>query len=132
MQQQKRIGWAVPWATATFWSLAGLGVVVACLSWAWFGFVEFEVLTEECKAQAAGTSEEGFGFLIGTIPLILAHLLGLALLIWFGTVAYRPRGFGPVWALFMVAISSLAGLTVAQLLWNGELFEMGTRAAMCG
>ena len=76
--------------------------------------------------------DKGLCFLTGTIPLILALLPGLVLVGSFGTVACRPRALGPVRALFMVAISSLAGLVVAQPLWNGELFEMGTQAAMCG
>ena len=65
----------------------------------------------------------GFAELIGGVPLVIAHLLGLVLLLLFGWWGYGKRGI----ALALVAFvgTSLIGIIVAQILFAGELFELG-------
>jgi hypothetical protein len=64
---------------------ASLGVIASAIAWVWYGFAHFEAQTEQPKALSAGTTMAGFAEVIGgVIPLVLAHLLGLALLLVLG------------------------------------------------
>lgn len=112
-----------------FWVLSVLGVVVAVVAWVWFGMAFLEEMTEQPKAVAAGTSMAGFGFEFGTVPLLVAHAVGIVAL---GlTVFPRQPRTGRAWgyALASVAIASLIGMIAAQVLFGGRLFLMGAGAA---
>lgn len=106
-----------------FWIVASLGVVASAISWIWYGMAQEEAQSEQSKAVSAGTSMAGFAELLGGIPLVLAHLLGLGLLLIFGWGGYRKRGV--ILAISAVAVASVIGILCAQLLWAGQLFDLG-------
>lgn len=110
-------------ARAAFWPLASLGIIASIVAWSWYGFAQFEAQTEQGKALSAGTTMAGFAEVVGGIPLVVAHLLGLALLLALGWKGYRERGIA--FALVAVAVASAIGVVVAQLLWAGQLFQLG-------
>jgi hypothetical protein len=106
-----------------FWVVAALGPLAAAIAWTWYGFAQFEAQTEQGKAVSAGTTMAGFAEVFGGIPLVLAHIIGLAVLMPLGWFAYRGRGV--VGAVAAVVIASIIGIVIAQVLWAGELFELG-------
>lgn len=106
-----------------FWIVAGFGVLAAALVWTWYGLAMAEAESEQGKAIAAGTTMAGFGEIAGGVPLILAHVVGLVALMVLGWKGYRGRGIAL--AIAAVLISSVIGIGVAQLLWEGELFLHG-------
>lgn len=83
-------------ARIAFWVIAGFGVVASAIAWAWYGLAQEEAQSEQGKAVAAGTSMAGFAEVVGGLPLILAHLLGLGMLLIFGWRGYRRRGVTPL------------------------------------
>ena len=114
---------------ATFWVLSALGVVVAVVSWVWFGMAFEEEMSDQPKAVAAGTTMAGFGFQFGLLPLMVAHGIGITAL---GLTAFpgQPhRGRAWRYAVVSVAVASLIGMVVAQVLFGGRLFLMGAGAA---
>jgi hypothetical protein len=100
-----------------------LGIFASAVVWFWYGFAQMEAQTEQGKALAAGTTMAGFAEVTGGVPLVLAHLLGLALPLTLGWKGYRTRGI-PL-AILAVAVASVIGILFAQLLWQGQLFELG-------
>lgn len=109
--------------------LSALGVVVAVVSWVWFGMAFEEEMSDQPKAVSAGTTMAGFGFQFGTVPLLVAHSVGLLVL---GLTVFprQPRTVR-AWghAVVSVAVASLIGMLVAQALYGGRLFLMGIDAA---
>ena len=83
----------------------------------------FEAQSEQPKALAAGTTEAGFGEVVGGVPLVFAHVVGLVALMLLGWFGYRGRGL--LMAAASLAVASLIGIGIAQLLWQGELFQLG-------
>ena len=112
-----------------FWTVAALGPLGATVAWVWYGFAQFEAQTEQCKALAAGTTEAGFAELFGGIPLILLHLVGLIALVALGWRSYRRRGLAYAAVAFVIA--SAVGIGIAQLLWAGDLFQLGINNTNC-
>lgn len=108
---------------AGFWSVAVLGIPAAAIAWTWYGFAQYEAQSEQGKALSAGTTMAGFGELFGGIPLVLAHGVGLAVLLTLGWFAHGRSGI--VLSLVCVAAASVIGMGIAQLLWGGGLFELG-------
>ncbi|MDQ1075403.1 MULTISPECIES: hypothetical protein [Microbacterium] len=114
---------------ATFWVLSALGVVMAVASWLWFGMAFEEEMSDQPKALSAGTTMAGFGFQFGTVPLLVAHAIGVLTL---GLTVFprQPRtGRGWRYAMVSVAVASLIGMVAAQVLFGGRLFLMGAGAA---
>ncbi|MGU3647062.1 hypothetical protein ACLBXX_19055 [Microbacterium sp. C23T] len=74
-------------------------------------------------ADTAGTTMAGFAEAIGGVPLVLAHLIGLILLLVLGWWSYGKRGIAL--AIVAVIVASGVGIVVAQILWGGELFQLG-------
>ena len=109
-------------ARTGFWVIASLGLVAAAIAWTWYGGAQFEAQSEQPKALSAGTTMAGFAELVGGVPLLIAHLLGLVLLL-FGWWGYGKRGIAM--ALAALTVTSLIGVIVAQFLFAGELFELG-------
>ena len=103
--------------------MASLGIIASVVAWSWYGFAQFEAQTEQGKALAAGTTMAGFAEVVGGVPLIVAHLLGLAVLLALGWKGYRERGIA--FAVVAVISASGIGLVFAQLMWAGELFQHG-------
>ncbi len=103
--------------------VASLGAVAAAIAWTWYGIAQFEAQSEQPKALSAGTTMAGFAEFIGGIPLVIAHLFGLVLLLLFGWRGYGKRGIAMALAA-LVGTSSI-GIIVAQILFAGELFELG-------
>jgi hypothetical protein len=110
-------------ARTAFAVIAALGIAAAAIVWFWYGFVQLEAQTEQGKALAAGTTMAGFADMVGGIPLVLAHLVGLAVLLVLGWKGYGARGIA--FAILAVVIASGLGVLCAQLLWEGQLFELG-------
>lgn len=65
----------------------------------------------------------GFAELIGGVPLVLVHLIGLVLLLLLARWGYGKRGIA--FALIALVGDSVIGLLTAQIFWSGELFELG-------
>src|SRR6478735_1764861 len=111
------------WAPTAFWVVALLGIPAAAVVWSWYGFAQLEAQTEQGKALAAGTTMAGFGEVLGGVPLLLAHLVGLIALPLLGWLAYRGRGIAL--AVLAVCVASAIGVGIAQALFAGELFQLG-------
>ena len=103
-----------------FWICAGAGVLAMTVAWCWFGFAVYEEYSEQGKALAAGTSMDGFAAFFGGIPLVLAHLIGLILLLILGWCGWRIHGI--FIGVAAVSSASLIGLGVAQILFEGRVF----------
>lgn len=112
-------------ARTRFWVFAGIGMAVLPISWVWYGVALYEEESEQGKALTAGTTLEGTAAVFGLFPLVVAHLNGVGLLLYNGWRGWGPRGLA--FGATAVAIASVAGLTVAQMLYGGELFEMGIK-----
>lgn len=106
-----------------FWIVASLGVIASAVAWVWYGFAQFEAQTEQPKALSAGTTIAGLAEVIGGVPLVVAHLIGLILLLLLGWRSYGKRGI--LAAILAVIVASGVGLIAAQILWDGKLFQLG-------
>ncbi|KQZ85567.1 hypothetical protein ASD56_04425 [Microbacterium sp. Root166] len=106
-----------------FWVVAVLGIPAAVIAWNWYGFAQWEAQTEQPKALSADNTMAGFGEMFGGIPLVLAHFVGLAVLLTLGWAAYGRQGL--LRAVIAVAVASVIGIAIAQIGWGGELFELG-------
>lgn len=129
--REPRIGWRSDAARAAFWIVAGGGAVLLCAGWFWYGFAFFEEMTEHCKSLAAGSSETGFGLVVGGIPVALVHILVLVSLLLIGANYHSRRTVGLVLALVAVTVASALGIAANQLLWTGQLFTMSAAHAGC-
>ena len=107
-----------------FWTVAALGPLAAAVAWTWYGFAQYEAQSEQGKALSADTTMAGFAEVIGGVPLVLAHIIGLAVLMPLGWFAYRGRGLAA--AVAAVVIASIVGIVIGQVLFAGELFNLGT------
>lgn len=121
-------GWADRRYARWFWALSVVGVVVMIFAWNWFGLAHEEEMTEQPKALSAGSTEAGFGAVVGGVPLVFAHLVGLVLLAIVAVRGRTKRWTGWLYAIVAVALTSGVGIAVAQVLWAGELFMMGVGA----
>ncbi|MBW9119065.1 hypothetical protein JNB63_03070 [Microbacterium trichothecenolyticum] len=110
-------------ARRTFWTVAALGPLAAAVAWTRYGFAQYEAQGEQGKALSAGTTMAGFAEVIGGIPLVLAHIIGLAVLMPLGWFAYRGRGLAA--AVAAVVVASIIGIVIAEVLFAGELFMLG-------
>lgn len=106
-----------------FWTFAGIGVVVMPVFWCWYGLAQLEAETEQGKALAAGTTMAGTAFWMGGVPLILAHIVGAAMLLPLGWEIWRGRGIA--FGALAVAVASAVGIGVGELVFDGQLFEVG-------
>lgn len=114
----------VPERSATkFWIFASIGILVMVIAWCWYGFAQVEAESEQGKALTAGTTMDGFALTFGGIPLIAAHVIGLAILMPHGWQRWRLPGL--VYGLVAVAVASVIGIGAGQLLFEGQLFEVG-------
>ncbi|MGY2898443.1 hypothetical protein ACVKXF_001066 [Curtobacterium sp. PvP017] len=114
-------GWKSTRSAVLFWVLAVLGLPIMAGAWLWLSLASLEEATEQPKAVAAGTTMAGTTLLMGGIPLVLTHVLGLVVL---GAVAvsgrYR-RWTGMIAALVAVAVASATGITFVLILNGGQL-----------
>lgn len=110
-------------AKSNFWAYSGLGFAAMIVAWNWYAYAQADAQAEQPRALAANTTMEGFAELIGGVPLALAHLIGLGLLLTFGWRAWRWKGLA--FAAAAVLAVSLISIIVTQLVWGGELFELG-------
>lgn len=116
----------------SFWVWAVAGVAATGASWFWFGISMQEEIQDQCKNLSAATSMEGFGAAFGIPPLALMHLVGLGILTWVLVRANAGRHWVAVLiAGLVVAIVSVPGLVVMQLVYNGELFTMASGPIEC-
>lgn len=110
-------------ARSGFWVLASLGVIASAVAWVWYGGAQFEAQTEQPKALSAGTTMAGFAEVVGGVPLVIAHLVGLTLLSVSAWKGYGKRGIAM--SILAVVAASGIGIIVAQILWAGDLFQLG-------
>jgi len=103
--------------------VAVLGFPTAAAAWTWYGLAQFEAQSEQGKALAAGTTMAGTGEIMGGVPLVLAHIVGLVTLVVLGWKAQRGRGIAL--AIVAVAVTSVVGIVIAEMLWEGQLFQLG-------
>jgi hypothetical protein len=123
--------WTSETARSLFWTFAALGVPIMVVAWAWFGFSFEEEMSEQCKAVSAGSTMEGTGTILGTVPLVAAATMGLVTL---AALALRYRAHKRTGLLLVACLVTAAiaiGIIPAQLLYTGQLFEMGAAAADC-
>lgn len=112
-----------PGARIGFWVLAGVGAIIMAVAWTWYGSSHLEAESEQGKALAVGKTMEGFAEVVGGIPLAVSHLLGLIILLILGWLGWRSKGL--VFGIVAVVVASFIGIAVAQILFSGELFEVG-------
>jgi hypothetical protein len=115
-------GWKSPGIARAFWALAALGAPIMFVAWMLLNLASLEEATEQGKAIVAGTTMAGTTLMFGVVPLIVAHLLGLALL---GVIALGGRGSrrsGILYAIGGVVAASVIGLAVALILTGGQLY----------
>ena len=105
----------------TFCSLTVLGAVVMCGAWLWLGLASTEQVTESAKAPPGDTSTEGLFVIFGVVPLVIVHLLGLAILQWTAPRARGDRGTRWIMAAAAVLVASAVGLAVAMQVNGGVL-----------
>ncbi|MBT2486443.1 hypothetical protein J7E28_17240 [Microbacterium sp. ISL-108] len=106
-----------------FWVIAAFGIPAAAVAWNWYALAQFEAQSEQSKALSAQTTMAGFAEVWGGVPLVLAHIVGLVTLFVLGWKGYRGRGIAL--AMGAVVIASVIGIGITQLLWAGELFQLG-------
>ncbi|KAM9872695.1 hypothetical protein [Leucobacter aridicollis] len=114
---------AFPQRATRFWVYTGIGVLVMSVAWCWYGLAQLEAESEQGKAVTAETTMDGFALAFGGIPLIAAHIIGLAILLPLGWQRWRLPGLA--YGLVAVAVASVIGIGAGQLLFGGELFEVG-------
>ncbi len=107
----------------SFWVFAAAGIVVLSFAWCWYGLAQMEAETEQSKALAAGQTMDGFALWFGGVPLIVAHLIDVAILLPLGWRRWRGRGVA--YGLIAVVIASAVGIGVGELLFVGDLFNLG-------
>lgn len=116
----------------SFWMWAVAGVAATGASWFWFGISMQEEIQDHCKEPSAASSMEGWGAAFGIPPLALTHLVGLGILTWVLTRANAGRLWvGVLFAALVVAVVSVPGLVVMQLVYDGELFTMTSGPIDC-
>lgn len=115
--------WTSAVSRDVFWVVALLGIAAATIAWGWYAFAQFEAQTEQGRALNAGTTMAGFAEFFGGGPLVLAHLLGLILLLVLGWTGWHLPGVAL--AVVAVLVASGLGVLIAQLVWQGELVELG-------
>ncbi|QIK63369.1 hypothetical protein G7068_09290 [Leucobacter viscericola] len=106
-----------------FWVFASIGVLVMSVAWTYYGMAQQEAESDQGKALSANTTMEGTGELMGGVPLLIVHALGLVILLRLGWLGWRRWGL--LFGLTAVLIASVIGVVVAQILFGGELFEIG-------
>jgi hypothetical protein len=110
-------------ARTGFWMMLAASVPMLAVAWCWYGFAQQEAQSEQGKALAAGTSMAGFPELLGGVPLVLIHVIGMVALLALGWRGFRARGL--VLAVVGGCVASAIGVGIAQALWAGRLFELG-------
>lgn len=110
-------------ARTGFWVTTAVGIFVVSVAWSWYGFMQFEAQTEQGKALAADTTMAGFAEILGGVPLVFAHLLILTVLLILGWKEYGDQGI--VFSIIAVVVASGLGILFAQVVWEGQLFELG-------
>ncbi|MGV8912425.1 MAG: hypothetical protein ACOH14_07395 [Rhodoglobus sp.] len=124
-------GWRSGAGQLSFWLITSVGTIVLCVAWAWYGLSFFEEMTEQCKSVAAGSSEAGFGLVVGGIPLVIVHVLIFVPMLVIGAKSYSKRADGVVLAVVVVVAASGFGIVVSELLWAGKLFTMSAAQSGC-
>lgn len=109
-----------------FWVLAVVGIPVMIGAWLMLPLASLEEVTEQGKAEAAGTTMAGTTFVFGVLPLVTAHVIGLAGLCTVGGLGRTSRRAGVAWGAAAVLIASAIGLGVVALLSGGELIYSPT------
>ena len=120
-------GWKSTGHAVAFWIPALLGLPVMVCAWFLLPFVSLEEVTEQGKAEAAGTTMAGLTLYFAVIPLIVAHVLGLVILGAIAITGRHPRRSGVLYAVPAVVIASAIGVAVALLVSGGELIVPPSR-----
>ncbi|MBT2503865.1 hypothetical protein [Curtobacterium sp. ISL-83] len=114
-------GWTTRSRAALFWTTAVVGLPVAFGSW----MVLWAASDEDNRGTAHDRSWPNDTILtLGVAPLVVAHLLGLVLLITTGRGARRDRASAMVFGVVAFVIDSAVGVTTALVLTGGSLVEV--------
>ena len=113
------------WASAGFWLAAAVGVPAMVLAWFWFGQTSTAPPGDRCELLPV------LGTLALSLPLVIAHALGVIALLWLALRAWASTSRAVWSASACVAAASVIGLLVAQWFWRGELFGAAASAGFC-
>ena len=105
----------------TFWVLAVVGAPIMTGAWLLLSLASLEEVTEQPKALSAGSTMAGTTIVMGVLPLVLAHIIGLAVLCTVGGVGSVNRRTGMLRGVVAVVVASLIGLGVVWMISGGEL-----------
>lgn len=105
-----------PMRTVAFWVVASLGVPAMSLGWFWVWLA-----SDEAARGTAGSGSSGPSVPFMLAPLVVAHLLGLALLAAVMSGATTRLSVKVLVVLSVVASTSAVGLAVALSLSGGQL-----------
>jgi hypothetical protein len=120
VDRQPRL-WKSPRHALTFTVFALLGFPIMAAAWLWLNLASLEEATEQPKALAAGTTMAGTTLLLGGIPLIVAHALGVVILSAGAGTVRGSRRSAVVAAVVAVGIASAVGVTFVLIVNGGQL-----------
>lgn len=109
---------------SALWVLfAVLGAVILTAAWAWASLNSTELAQEGAKAPVGDSSVDGFAVLIGILPLLLAHVGGVAVLR--AVAPNKPEGRLGHWGLIVtvVLLDSVLGAVAASMSNGGVLIS---------
>lgn len=109
---------AVAWTASVFFAL-----LIFAVAWVWCGMSYEEQFSEQSKAVSAGSTMEGWGFTVGSVPVLVFHAL-VAIGAFFAVRDGGRRGVlaSLALALVLVVAVSLPGFVAVQLLYGGTMF----------
>ena len=109
---------------AGFWIIAALCVPVLCVAWLWYGLAYQNEMTDMDPPPGSPNETVSLGWSVGAVPVIFVHIVLLLTLTLIGAISHSRRGVDILLAVFYVALGSVVGIAVNQLLWAGCLFAM--------
>jgi hypothetical protein len=114
-------GWRSENGRAGFWIVAGIGVLVLCAAWFMYGLAGLNEMTDMEPPSGPVTTTLLY---LGVIPIVFVHALLLLVLILIGAMSHTRRAIGVLLAVSAVAVASIVGIVLNQLLTEGCLFAM--------
>jgi hypothetical protein len=114
-------GWHSQTGRTAFWVVAGIGVLVLCAAWFQYGLAGLDEMTD---MKAPSGSDAITLLLLGAVPVTITHAVLALVLISIGARFHTRQIVGVLLAICAIAIASVAGIVLNQLLTEGCLFAM--------
>ncbi|MCS6549224.1 hypothetical protein NYS50_15185 [Curtobacterium flaccumfaciens pv. flaccumfaciens] len=115
---ERRTGWTSARRICAFWATAALGVLPAGGSWMWL----YLASDEDARGTAHDRSWPNAAVLsLGGIPLLIAHVVGLVVLVTLAARARRSMGSAAALGVIVLLGDSLIGLGLSLLLTGGQV-----------